>query len=48
MVPGDRLGILPTSYEPEALDDVVVTSYDVTSGKVVVDKPMTFYHWGQD
>jgi hypothetical protein len=31
MVAGDRLGLLPTSYDPEAIDDVFVTSYDSES-----------------
>jgi hypothetical protein len=48
MVAGDRLGLLPTSYDPEAIDDVFVTSYDSESGKVVINATLDFYHWGQE
>lgn len=30
----DRLGLLPTSYDPHTVDDVFVTSYDNETGKV--------------
>lgn len=46
MVPGDRLGLLPTSYAPFAIDDVFVVSYDINTGKVVTSKVMDYYHWG--
>lgn len=44
---GDRLGLLPTSYSPLAIDDVFVSSYDSTTGKVVITGTLSFYHWGQ-
>lgn len=47
MVPGDRLGLLPTSYAPRAVDDVFVTSYDSTTGRVVFNSTLNYYHWGQ-
>jgi hypothetical protein len=48
MVPGDRLGLLPTSYDPHATDDVFVESYDIDTGDVVVTEELNYYHWGQD
>jgi hypothetical protein len=36
MVQGDRLGVLPTSYDPHTLDDVFVTSYNSDTGRVVI------------
>lgn len=47
MVEGDRLGLLPTSYDPHTIDDVFVTSYDNETGKVVVNTTLNYYHWGQ-
>jgi hypothetical protein len=46
IVPGDRLGLLPTSYDPKAIDDVFVSSYDSTSGKVAINSTLNYYHWG--
>lgn len=34
IVEGDRLALLPTSYEPKAIDDIFVKAYDTVSGKV--------------
>jgi hypothetical protein len=44
---GDRLALLPTSYEPHNSDDVFVRSYDSNSGKVTIDTQLSYYHWGQ-
>lgn len=44
---GDRLGLLPTSYSPHALDDVFVSSYDNETGRVTVNSSLSYYHWGQ-
>lgn len=46
MVAGDRLALLPTSYDSRASDDVFVTSYDNVTGKVNLDRVLSFYHWG--
>jgi hypothetical protein len=48
IVPGDRLALLATSYENMASDDVVVKTYDATTGLVTVHANYTlnFYHWG--
>ena len=57
LVAGDRLGLLPTSYEPTAGDDVHVKEYDATTGitKIERSRPPTdtragllFYHWGAE
>lgn len=47
MVPGDRLGVLPTSYYPHTIDDVFVTAYDSTTGKVDISTTLDYYHWGR-
>jgi len=49
--PGDRLGLLPTSYDPHAIDDVFVQEYDNTTGIVKINetlhpKGLKYYHWG--
>ena len=46
MVAGDRLGLLPTSYKPDAIDDVFVASYDNVTGKVTINSTLNYYHWG--
>lgn len=45
--PGDRLGLLPTSYDPDTVDDVFVQSYDSASGLVTINSTLNYYHWGQ-
>lgn len=44
---GDRLGVLPTSYDPKAVDDVFVESYDSTTGKIIINSTLDYYHWGR-
>jgi len=34
--PGDRLALLPTSFDNMASDDVFITAYDNTTGKVTL------------
>lgn len=48
IVPGDRLALLATSYENSASDDVIVETYNASSGEVTVNATYTlrFYHWG--
>jgi hypothetical protein len=46
IVPGDRLALLPTSYAPEAADDVFVKSYDISTGLVTLDRYLSYYHFG--
>lgn len=48
LVAGDRLGLLPTSYDPHTIDDVIVKSYDKDSGKVTIEKELSYYHWGKE
>ena len=43
---GDRIALLPTSYEPHNSDDVFVRSYDNSSGRVVINRRLDYYHWG--
>jgi len=46
IVKGDVLAIAPTSYFFEASDEVIVESYDATTGKTTTLKGLTTYHWG--
>jgi hypothetical protein len=45
---GDRLALLPTSYDPEHMDDVFVTAYNSATGQVDCDHNLKFYHWGKE
>jgi len=38
--------LLATSYDPHTNDDVVVTSYDSSSGRVQISTSLNYYHWG--
>ena len=46
LVPGDRLALLPTSYAPDAADDVFVKTYDNSTGLVTLNTPLKYYHFG--
>ena len=46
LVKGDRLALLPTSFENTASDDVFVESYDKVTGKTELNRKLTFYHYG--
>ena len=45
--PGDRLALLPTSYDPFTTDDVFVTTYDNQTGLMKINSTLNWYHWGQ-
>lgn len=47
LVPGDRIALLPTSYENTASDDVTVSTYDTATGSATFVTPLAFYHWGR-
>jgi len=47
LVPGDRIALLPTSYENTASDDVTVSTYDNATGSATFVTPLAFYHWGR-
>jgi hypothetical protein len=46
LVQGDRLALLPTSYDSDARDDVFVKSYDSSSGLVTLNSSLNYYHFG--
>ena len=46
LVEGDRLALLPTSFDNMASDDVFVKSYDTATGKVTITSTLLWYHWG--
>lgn len=43
---GDRIALLPTSYDGHTIDEVIVKSYDKGSGKVTANSKLNYYHWG--
>jgi len=55
-VTGDRLGLLPTSTQNVASDDVTIVEYDATTGVAKIDRVrppadkngpgLSWYHWG--
>lgn len=47
-VAGDRLAMLPTSYQWDAWDEVFVVSYDVDTGVVEADHALEYYHFGRE
>ena len=42
IVPGDRLALLPTSYDNMASDDVFVSSYDNETGITILDRGLDY------
>jgi len=38
--------MMPTSYDPGAIDDVFVLSYDTATGKITLKSTLKYYHWG--
>ena len=46
-VAGDRLGLLATSFESGANDDVTISSYNATDGYVTTNEQLSFYHFGR-
>lgn len=46
LVPGDRLALFPTSYVPNAVDDVFVRSYNNETGLVTLNRTLNYYHFG--
>ena len=47
LVDGDRLALMPTSYNPKCVDDVFVQSYDAPTGKITLKSKLDYYHWGK-
>ncbi len=37
LVAGDRIALLPTSYKFDAGEDVIISSYDITTGLVTLE-----------
>jgi hypothetical protein len=47
-VPGDRIAVMPTSYNQHAQDDLIwVTTYNNVTGEVVLNSTIQFYHFGR-
>jgi len=46
LVPGDRIALAPTSYAYWAGEEAFIDSYDAGTGAVVLDRALTYYHWG--
>lgn len=45
-VEGDKLGIFPTSIRYFEADYAIIASYDTATGKVVLDRKLSFNHFG--
>lgn len=45
-VAGDRIVLLPTGYTRHMKDDVFISSYDNTTGKLKINSTLNHYHWG--
>lgn len=58
LVAGDRIALVPTSYENTASDDCHITEYDIATGIAKIDRSrdikvdkkagLLFYHWGAE
>lgn len=47
-VPGDRIAVFPTSFQPHAQDDLIwITSYDNVTGEVKLNNTIEYYHFGR-
>jgi len=44
---GDTIGLAPTSYINNETDYAIITSYESLTGKVTLDRAISFYHFGQ-
>mmetsp|Transcript_21730 Transcript_21730/g.16040 ORF Transcript_21730/g.16040 Transcript_21730/m.16040 type:complete len:471 (+) Transcript_21730:751-2163(+) len=47
-VEGDMIGIAPTNIEYQASDTATIVSYDPDSGRVTLDKALSYSHWGAE
>ena len=45
-VAGNMIGLAPTTMNWFETDYAIITSYDNTTGLVVLDRQLTYYHWG--
>jgi hypothetical protein len=43
---GDKLGIAPTGMRHNHTDYAVISSYDSSTGKVLLDRELSYYHYG--
>lgn len=46
-LPEDRLGIMATSFDSHAIDEVFIESYDATTGEIVINTTLNYYHYGR-
>jgi hypothetical protein len=46
LVVGDRIALLATSYKFDVGEDVMISSYDNTTGLVTLDSELKYNHWG--
>jgi len=45
-VAGDRIALGPTSYAHDRSEDNFITAYDIETGKVTLESPLKYHHWG--
>jgi hypothetical protein len=43
---GDMLGLMPTSYDNHATDDVTIVTYNNVTGQITFATPLNYYHFG--
>jgi hypothetical protein len=46
-VAGDRIALGPTSFAHDRSEDNFVTAYDIETGKVTLETPLKYHHWGK-
>jgi hypothetical protein len=45
--PGDMLGLMATSYDSAANDDVTISTYDNVTGEITFNTTLNYYHYGR-
>lgn len=43
---GDKLGFAPTNMRYKHSDFAILTSYNNETGEALLDRPLTYYHYG--
>lgn len=44
---GDRIAMMPTSYDMLAVDEFTINTYDNVTGEITFNTTLSYYHWGQ-
>jgi hypothetical protein len=46
--PGDMIGIMATSYDSAANDDIVIQTYNNVTGEITFNTTLNYYHFGRE